>query len=388
MLRGSRECRYFNSELNVRNGVVVECNSNNADIIVHTIADFTQHQCVYSLRTCFKTRQTVETRSQLYKDERPYEVFDNVNFEADQYNIVHEKVARNQKKWECFNMGNDVFAVKDVCVFSRDTPRKCYSELAGTIVPYTEGIEKEILTANVPFDCYLQFSFTPSNKVNLDNPAIFPLKYMVHSVEQVNPDRFGLAFKTPWLNICQPVYEEYDPFNFDVDPDKQQYLPGIKAYALTGNKVYIPTKPRWCVSLVHNKINSLLMIRNGAQIIPHMPLLVDLRYNDNLNRYIIYNTSVCGGQQLPATLTSDKFHRAPLSPVPDCPGYFTFRDIGLVFDKYGQMNSFYSSDRQAKISADFTYVDPDERAYTQLEIHRVYEKNEIDLMKMVSYSNP
>uniref|UniRef100_A0A914XYD6 Uncharacterized protein n=1 Tax=Panagrolaimus superbus TaxID=310955 RepID=A0A914XYD6_9BILA len=380
MPRGSREFSYFNREKNVRNGVVVECNWNKADYIVHTIADFTKHQCVYTLRSCFKTRQNPETRSQFYKDERPYEVFENVNFEADEYNLVPEKVARNQKKWECSNMGNDVFAVRDVCIFSRDTPRKCYSELAGIIVPYNDGIADEILTANVPFDCFLQFSFTPSNNVNLDNPAVFSLQYKVHSIEQVNPEQFGLAFKTPWLKFTQPVYEDYDPFNLGSDPEKLKLLPGIKGYALTGNKVYIPSRPRWSVSLAHNKITSLLKIHQCAQIKPHMPLLLDVRYNDNINRYIVYDATARGEKEFPATLTKDRFHQALLSPVPDCPGYFTFRDIGLVFDKYGRMVSFYSSDRQAKINADFTYVDPDERAYTQLEIRRVYDKNDIDLM--------
>uniref|UniRef100_A0AC34G115 Hexamerin n=1 Tax=Panagrolaimus sp. ES5 TaxID=591445 RepID=A0AC34G115_9BILA len=75
-------------------------------------------------------------------------------------------------------------------------------------------------------------------------------------------------------------------------------------------------------------------------------------------------------------------HRATISPLPECPGYFVFRDIGLVFDKYGQMSAYYSSPRDEKIDVDFTYVDPDERAYTQLEVHHVYDKKEIDLMKM------
>uniref|UniRef100_A0AC34F232 Tudor domain-containing protein n=1 Tax=Panagrolaimus sp. ES5 TaxID=591445 RepID=A0AC34F232_9BILA len=377
MLLGSRECSYFNSERNVRNGVVVECNWNKSDYIAHTVADFTTHECVYILRTCFKTRENPENRSQFYKDERPYEVFENVNFEADEVNVVHEKVARNQKKWECFNMGNDVFAVKDVCIFSRDAPFLCYSELAGRVVPYNEEISDEVLCPFVPFDCFLQFNFTSSDRVNLDHPVIFPLTYKVHSLEQVNPDRFDLALKTPWLRLNQPVYQEYDPFNTASDPEKEKHLPGIKAYALTGDKVFVPSKPRWCISLAFSKISSLLKVKHRAEIQPHMPLLVDVRYNKNLNRFIIYETSACNGQDLPATVTNAGNHRAHISPVLDCPGYFTLGDLALVFDKYGQLAPYYSALRQTKILVDFNYIDPDERAYTPLEVCSVFVKREV-----------
>uniref|UniRef100_A0AC35FBF9 Uncharacterized protein n=1 Tax=Panagrolaimus sp. PS1159 TaxID=55785 RepID=A0AC35FBF9_9BILA len=118
MLRlGSREARYFNSERNVQNGVVVESKFPKADDIALTVVDFARHECVYVLRTCFKARHNAETRSQFYKDERPYEVFENVNYLCDANNIVTEQIARNQKKWECFNMGNDVFAVRYIFLY-------------------------------------------------------------------------------------------------------------------------------------------------------------------------------------------------------------------------------------------------------------------------------
>uniref|UniRef100_A0AC34F272 Uncharacterized protein n=1 Tax=Panagrolaimus sp. ES5 TaxID=591445 RepID=A0AC34F272_9BILA len=221
---------------------------------------FAMHECVYTLRTCFKTRQSPETRSQFFPDERPYEAFENVNFEANE----------------------------------------------------------------------------------------------VHSLEQVNPDRFGLAFKTPWLTLHHPAYQDYDPFNIAADHEKKRLrLPGIKAYALTGKKVYIPSKPRWLVSLDHNKISSL---HPGARIRPQMPLLVDVRYNDYLSRYIVCDAKASDEGDLPAPLVENLYHRAPLSPVPECPGYFVYHDIGLVFDKYGQMCAYYSSDRHEKIDVDFTYT--------------------------------
>uniref|UniRef100_A0A914Q480 p-granule-associated protein DEPS-1 second OB-fold domain-containing protein n=1 Tax=Panagrolaimus davidi TaxID=227884 RepID=A0A914Q480_9BILA len=200
MRLGSREARFFNRERNVQNGVVVECNFLKADRIALTVVDLARHESVYVLQTCFRARHNADTRSQFYKDERPYEVFENVNFECDENNIVTEKIARNQKKWECFNMGNDVFAVKDVCLFSRHNPPKCYSELAGREVPYDPEIAKLILLPNVPLDCFLQFEFTSSSNIELARPTIQKLEYRVHSVEQVNPDRFGLILKTVNFN--------------------------------------------------------------------------------------------------------------------------------------------------------------------------------------------
>lgn len=82
-----------------------------SDAVAHTIVDFARKKTVYVLRSCFKARQNPSSRSQFYKDETPYNVFDNVSYQDDKDNYVRTAIARYQKKWECLNMGNDVFAV-------------------------------------------------------------------------------------------------------------------------------------------------------------------------------------------------------------------------------------------------------------------------------------
>ena len=109
----SREATYFHgTHAFCKNfGVVLETFWDRRDRIVHTVIDFSKRKTFYVLQECFKIRQTPETRSQRFKDERAYAVFENVNYEADDDGYVREHIARNQKKWEVENMGNDVFVV-------------------------------------------------------------------------------------------------------------------------------------------------------------------------------------------------------------------------------------------------------------------------------------
>ena len=79
-MNGSREAKFFQGELAATNGVIVETNWDRRDGITQTIVDFPQKRTVYVLRSCFQTRENPETRSQHNKDERAYEVFENVNY--------------------------------------------------------------------------------------------------------------------------------------------------------------------------------------------------------------------------------------------------------------------------------------------------------------------
>lgn len=107
----SRESKFFNGGLAPRNGVVLESFWDSDEEVASIVADFTNHVYVFVLRSCFQNTISPNTFSQLQKDLRPYNVFEPVQFECNQYNVVKQKISRYIKRYEVINLGHSVLAV-------------------------------------------------------------------------------------------------------------------------------------------------------------------------------------------------------------------------------------------------------------------------------------
>uniref|UniRef100_A0AC35F5I2 Uncharacterized protein n=1 Tax=Panagrolaimus sp. PS1159 TaxID=55785 RepID=A0AC35F5I2_9BILA len=173
---------------NSQNGVILENNLNDPNSqIIFTILDFTKDQSFYVLRYSYKPSED---------EEMPLQIFDNINYEGDIKNFIREQITRNKSynkgKFECKNLGNGIFVVKAICVFSTGSPTKCFTNICGEI-EFNKEVLSKVLLADVTFDCWLQFSFVKSSDVNLNNPSINHITYKFHSIEKVNT-HFDFAF--------------------------------------------------------------------------------------------------------------------------------------------------------------------------------------------------
>uniref|UniRef100_A0AC35EZ96 Uncharacterized protein n=1 Tax=Panagrolaimus sp. PS1159 TaxID=55785 RepID=A0AC35EZ96_9BILA len=351
---------------NSQNGVILENNLNDPNSqIVFTILDFTKNQSFYALRYSYKPSEDIEM---------PLQIFDNINYEGDIKNLIHLQITRNKSykkdKFECKNLGNGIFVVKAICVFSTGSPIKCFTNICGEI-EFSDEVLSKVLLADVTLDCWLQFSFVKSSDVNLNNPSINHITYKFHSVEKVNTD-FDVAYDAPLWKKSKPrkMYEIYDPFFRNYPSKVLQYL--------NRSTIYIPGKPRIPVSL------ALKEFSNGAKVElkPHMPIIVNICYCEILKRFIVYEMRTTrNGMELQATFTPDNFHQVNLSPVVSCPGFFIFGKNGLIHDKYGKLSEFHNL--RLGITSVFHYVDPDEWSYTSLEIPQSKKINLDELQNIV-----
>ena len=65
--------------------------------------------------------------------------------------------------------------------------------MCGDVECDQEKFSSRVLCSNVTFDCYVQFQFVRSSEIDTNNCQINKLKYRLHKLENVNPDRFADA---------------------------------------------------------------------------------------------------------------------------------------------------------------------------------------------------
>ena len=77
--------------------------------------------------------------------------------------------------------------------------------------------------------------------------------------------------------------------------------------------LYIPSKPYWRVSFALNQLSCLFNVENLA-LQPNMPVLVDLRYNYVLDRFIVFDACKRNNTTpLPTDVNNKEFVSLPVN---------------------------------------------------------------------------
>ncbi|KAE9554930.1 hypothetical protein FO519_001827 [Halicephalobus sp. NKZ332] len=390
----SRESKFFNGGLAPRNGVVLESFWDSDEEIASIVADFTNHAYVFVLRSCFQNTISPETKSQLQKDLRPYNVFEAVQFECNQYNVVKQKISRFIKRHEVVNLGHSILAASislkqyfPLLSSSPDTDEsqiKCYTDIAG-MVPCSRAHYGRNIVRNVPCVCWLRFNYRPgmfSRRVS-EKVDVMEIKYTLYSVVGVDSDNLEFAYSAPWnRHLKVPMYQNFDEFVDPAEKQDRKYINQL-AFYLHNQLVYIPRLPKIPIRFAWIQYIGILR-EQSTTIVSTKAMNLDVRYHALAKSFIAYDPAQTAKSDLNVKycFSSDLNHHfiATLQSIPSCPGFFfivgpgpdknrddIFRQ-GIVHDPYAIYRNRYTCVTEYIDRAVIKYRDPDPYSYTPLYV--------------------